>query len=567
MTTDLGSPMSPHALLRKLLLFVLSLCFSVMAWAQTATVSLQGAHGKYLVAEPSGMAYANRPSVGSWETFTMVTNADQTVSFRSAHGKWLVAEADGGVKANRDTAGPWERFILSRNADSTVSFKTAHGKYLVTEPNGSILGNRLSVGPWERFRLAAAVAGATAGSTGPRTATGIGGGTTTGASAGPLTPAQLDRIVTWMAREKQVYDTPVCWKSSYDRGIGIAPAVCAPGQVNNAGLCYDVCRSGYGDNGTATCLQGCPSGYSDRGLLCHFDGPASYSPVHWDNCAYKTSRICAPDWLGGGSCTGGDCMGRLAEDNCRSGYNKSGSVCWKSLPSGMGGSAADPVKNTYSRTGSRGSCGSDRNDEVGLCYLKPRTGTSCLLTNCTQNCAPGTMSCGTSTCAKDEESCGQAIADMVVSPALMLANFVTMGSAKTAGAAAKAGAQAAEVGAKASMKSMAKAGVENGANANAVVGMMRDAVEKLALIGESDIAALSTDEVAAEIEKRYANGSPGYKSIGRRWAHVVAAIWAKEQGIELQKFVVGLADPTGIFGTINAFAKPQCQQHPAFPSL
>jgi len=156
---------------------------------------------------------------------------------------------------------------------------------------------------------------------------------------------------------------------------------------------------------------------------------------------------------------------------------------------------------------------------------------------------------------------------MVLSPAMLVANVFTFGSASTAGAAAKTSAKAAEQAAKASMKNVKrlKETVDNAANLGAGINVMRDAVEKLALVGEDDIAALSNDEIAAAIEARYPKGSAGYKAIGRRWAHIVAAIWAKEMQIELAQLVTSVADPSGVLGTIYAFDKPMCGQHKAFP--
>lgn len=123
------------------------------AAATPQVISLRGAHGKFVVAEPDGRAYANRAAAGPWERFAMLSNADGTVSFRGAHGKYLVAEADGTVNANRNAVGPWEKFALIRNADGTVSFRSAHGKYLVAEPDGRLNANRAQIGPWETFRL------------------------------------------------------------------------------------------------------------------------------------------------------------------------------------------------------------------------------------------------------------------------------------------------------------------------------------------------------------------------------------------------------------------------------
>ena len=536
-----GTLTPPHNWLRKALLIAATLLVGSAVNAEI--VSIQGNFGKYVVAEGDQKTVnANRDAVGPWEKWEMTRNGNM-VTFKSNFGKFMSAQPNGTIEANRGTVGPWEQFQVQDIGGGLVYFRTAHGTYLTAEPAGTFVGNRKAAGNWERFKISS-----------------VGGTPVPTPSPAPppttssLSRAQLDTIVAWMTKEKSVYDTPLCYRSTYDRGIGIAPQICGAGKTNNAGLCYDNCRDGYRDNGTATCVRNCPSGYSESGLLlCHYNGTASYSPVHWDNC--KSRGLF------------GECWGGLTEDGCRDGYYKSASMCWKRNPEGLSGSALDPVRDTYSRGGSRGSCGSDRNDEVGLCYLKPREGYSCQVTMCQQNCAAGTMACGPATCAKDKESCGQGVADMVVSPALMVANVFTFGTASKAGGAAKTAAKGAEQAAKSSMKNVKKFkdAADNGANALAAINLMRDAVEKLALVGEEDIAALSNDEIADAIEARYPKGSAAYKAIGRRWANIVAAIWAKELQIELAQFVTSVADPSGVLGTIYAFEKPMCGQHKAFP--
>lgn len=117
----------------------------------THRVTLRSTHGKYVVAEPTGHANANRGKADAWEHWQLISNANNTVSFKSAHGRFLVAEADGRAQADRVKAGAWEQWQLTRNADGTVSLRSHHGKYLVAEKDGSLNANRDNLGPWERF--------------------------------------------------------------------------------------------------------------------------------------------------------------------------------------------------------------------------------------------------------------------------------------------------------------------------------------------------------------------------------------------------------------------------------
>jgi hypothetical protein len=199
-----------------------------------------------------------------------------------------------------------------------------------------------------------------------------------------------------------------------------------------------------------------------------------------------------------------------------------------------------------------------------MCYNKPKTDFSCTVTACNQNCPTGTQQCGAAACAKDEASCGAAIADMVVSPALMVAGAFSGGSAKAAGTAANVAAKSAKNALIDSLQEVKK-GVAAGADSKGKYDLLDSAIEKLSLIGETDIAALSNDEIAGIISARYPPGSPEYKAIGRRWAQVVAVILAKEFQLELFQMVSGMADPSGVLGTIYAFSKPECGDHAPFP--
>ena len=122
----------------------------------SAIVSLRSHHGRYMVAEPDGMARANRSRVGPWERFVLIEHGGGQVSLRGAHGMYLVAEPDGGAKADRWQIGGWERFQKIDHPDGTVSFRGAHGDHLVAEPDGSLKADRPSIGAWEKFVMTGA---------------------------------------------------------------------------------------------------------------------------------------------------------------------------------------------------------------------------------------------------------------------------------------------------------------------------------------------------------------------------------------------------------------------------
>ncbi|WP_435164092.1 cellulase family glycosylhydrolase [Paenibacillus glycanilyticus] len=129
-----------------------------------APSSLQAkANNLYVTAENTGDSplVANRTSVGTWEKFIVVTNADGTVSFLSlANNKYVSADLNnnGRLIAQAQGIAAWEKFTKSTNADGTVSFKSvANNKYVSADLNlGMLIANRDSVSGWEAFNLTAA---------------------------------------------------------------------------------------------------------------------------------------------------------------------------------------------------------------------------------------------------------------------------------------------------------------------------------------------------------------------------------------------------------------------------
>jgi hypothetical protein len=80
------------------------------------TIALRAhANGLIVTADNAGAAplVANRSTVGGWETFTLVRNANGTVSLRAgANGMYVCADNAGAAPliANRTTIGTWEQF-------------------------------------------------------------------------------------------------------------------------------------------------------------------------------------------------------------------------------------------------------------------------------------------------------------------------------------------------------------------------------------------------------------------------------------------------------------------------
>ena len=362
-------------------------------------------------------------------------------------------------------------------------------------------------------------------------------------SGSSLTFTQMLNTIAWIQDETTISNTPFCWKKpGYDRGIGIAPVQCSGGKNNEAGLCYDPPRSGYGCTAT-TCSENCPSGYSSSGALtCHYTGGGTtYTkksharPI--DGC--QRSRFqCA-----------GLCYDREDDgQHCRTNYamDACGICSYKGK--------WDVTRHTYSRAAGTvpQGCLSNRGKEDGLCYLSARTGYTCTATICTQQCASGSTPCGAG-CAQNTGTCVAGIVDMVVSPAIMLASLATEGAA---GAAAN-GVRAAVV--------TAKKAAELGQTAAQLADILKNSIENYMAAAENDLAAISTAKVQAAVAAKYTKGSANYKQIAREYAVLQIMASVADMFVQLDILAITTADVSGISGTVAAFSKPPCEQHKSIP--
>ena len=125
------------------------------------TVSLRAhSDGDYVTAENAGASplIANRAAIGQWETFDLISNSDGSVSFRAHANRDIVTADNAGASpliANRTAIGPWEEFDIVRDT-VTVSFRAHANGDIVTADNAGaspLIANRTAIGPWETFDL------------------------------------------------------------------------------------------------------------------------------------------------------------------------------------------------------------------------------------------------------------------------------------------------------------------------------------------------------------------------------------------------------------------------------
>ncbi len=354
-----------------------------------------------------------------------------------------------------------------------------------------------------------------------------------------LSNKQIAELVLWINSETRISKTAFCWKKpAYYRPAGTVPNSCSGDKIGL--LCYDKCPSGM-DRLSAvdqTCAAKCDADFERTGVRTCFR-PLATRAANFDGCksGYKTFPL---------TCTKKTWPYKTYSrgHSCDAGFNWNGSSCTRPA---VTRSLATKEASFRIQT-----CNSGQNNEGGLCYDYAKTGYTCTAMNCTQQCASGTVSCGPSACARNLGTCTAAEVDMVVSPALMLTTLAT-------GGAAGAGAKLATA-----VKSAQEA-VEMGKVAAEIALILKDAINDFMAAAEKDLASISTDDIAYQMDQTYGKGNPNYKTVAREYALLQIMMTLSDLQIELAKVAITTADVTGVLDTIDAFAKPPCKERTAIP--
>ncbi|MFF2093906.1 cellulase family glycosylhydrolase [Paenibacillus sp. NPDC058174] len=131
----------------------------------TSTSSIQAlANNSYVSAENAGAGslVANRATVGGWEKFTVINNADGTISLLSAaNNRYVTAVIDENnqLVARATSIQGWEKFRRIDRGNGKIALQAvANNKYVSADQNlGSVLyANRDTVSQWEEFVITSA---------------------------------------------------------------------------------------------------------------------------------------------------------------------------------------------------------------------------------------------------------------------------------------------------------------------------------------------------------------------------------------------------------------------------
>ena len=83
----------------------------------------------------------------------------------------------------------------------------------------------------------------------------------------PLSDAEMDQLMQWIAAEVAAARVPYCYRDSFTRTAGEFPnAGCASGFTKDptGALCYPTCKTGFHVSGPF-CERDCPTGFTDIG--------------------------------------------------------------------------------------------------------------------------------------------------------------------------------------------------------------------------------------------------------------------------------------------------------------
>jgi len=238
--------------------------------------------------------------------------------------------------------------------------------------------------------------------------------------ASPFTEQYEKRLFAWIASEVTSERLPFCWRASQGRGVGVVPTGnCPSGQTNDAGLCYESCRSEYSGFAT-TCTANCPTGYRDDGLFCGKPTPATYIPESfalWDKnkCDAKYGQGCHQ-------------LGAVIYPRCPSGFKQVGLNCQAECPAGWDDAGVSCTKPTYQRgVGATTLCPAGMESDAGLCYAQcENPNYSGVGPVCWQNCPiDRPHDCGAG-CTLNEGTCAKDVAEMVVSPIMAAISIATL---------------------------------------------------------------------------------------------------------------------------------------------
>lgn len=594
-------------MMRKALGLVFVAVFATIVGAQTPTGAINGS-----VADDSGAGVAN----AQVQAVNQDTGVQNTVT-TSSNGQYSFPNLPVGTYTVTVTV---QGFEVDEEADIAVtdgSVSTLTVSLEVTKGNGSAAGNQGAnpapvQAPQDTSQPAASPQPAANPQPNPTTSNAAPadqappGMIDLGIS--PLSPDEMNAVMTWIAAQVAAIDLPYCYRQSYGNGAG-EPYTCNDGFDRNGLLCYPKCRDGFAGNGPV-CWGVCPADFRDDGAYC--GKPGSYGRgggyVIWqqDQCNKDNPQGCEQS-------------GAMWYPKCKPNFHAAGCcVCSPDCPSGMNDIGVSCQKPSYGRGAGEplamGLCapGLQKDPAGALCYPACKADFHMVGPVCWQNCpSQQPFDCGVG-CSTNQEKCATGTLEMVLTPIELAASLipyageiagvargVTKG-AETAAHVAETAVDAEKIAASASKLKQAYTAVSD--TVKALKGAAKDKVaeavggeenlEKLTMVakvgGRVYVAAsavnkqidlysreyadnfdkLTSPAIAAQIDQRF--GQDGAYQVKREWGVRHLLLTLNVDGFVTATNQVSLAsaiDVTGVSSVVAAYMKPVCANNASFPAV
>jgi len=381
---------------------------------------------------------------------------------------------------------------------------------------------------------------------------------------------KLFKILKWINSEKVISELPYCYKRTYERGIGTLPAQCASYQEKIGPVCYNRCPNNYSRTAVG-CVQNCRSGFktvnAKFGKLCVKLGNPDYAkpevkcPGGYHDAGVNCARLdCKKNKLKIKICTP---RFKNKEFYCKPGWTNGGPLgCMRThqyVPR-----LADSKYSTPRAL----SCGPGKKRNAGLCFKGCRKGYYGVAQICYQRCQRGQVDCGLG-CSDSHASCGMSTTAMVVSPAMVTANIMTLGSQSKASAAVKTGEATDQFWDSLSLlfkflgqyKNQAKAAVLTTKGALE----LKDLIQRSVNHSNGSLALLTSRDIEAEITRYFPRDSLQYRMIARAWADFYLMNLLLEFDFSMRVIAAQFVDVSGIVGLADAYTNPKCNFRSSIP--
>ena len=252
----------------------------------------------------------------------------------------------------------------------------------------------------------------------------------------PLSSAEMDTLMNWIAVRASAQQLPYCWRQSYGNGAG-APYTCKEGLERNGLLCYPKCNEGFSGNGPV-CWGSCPSGFTDIGAFCQ--KPAAYG--RGAGYAIWSKGACQHDH-GADNC---EQWGLLWYPKCKAGFHPAGCcICSPDCPKGWSDTGSGCTKPSYGRGAGEilamGVCapGLEKDPTGALCYPACKSGFHMVGPVCWQNCPSQQSTDCAAGCATNAKVCAEATVKEAFTPVMAAVSLVPVVGLATTKIAAAAG--------------------------------------------------------------------------------------------------------------------------------